>query len=60
MRLEDSSNGGFIAHNNSESLLVVEVKSKQHIDISLMELKKSFLTKINEAFSLGENGILKC
>ena len=28
VRLEDSSDGGFMVHNNSKSSLVVEVKSK--------------------------------
>ena len=28
VRLEDSLNGGFVVHHNSESSLVVEVKSK--------------------------------
>ena len=30
--LEDSPNGGFMVHHNSESSLFVEVKSKQHLD----------------------------
>ena len=40
VRLEDSSNGGFMVHHNSESSLVVEVKSTQHLHQSLMELKE--------------------
>ena len=36
VRLEDSLNGGFIVHNNSESSLVVEVKSKQQLDETLI------------------------
>ena len=43
VRLEDSSNGGFMVHHNSESSLVVEVKSKQHIDLALMEFKELVL-----------------
>ena len=35
VRLEDSLNGGFMVHHNSESSLVVEVKSKQHLDKSI-------------------------
>ena len=31
-RLEDSLNGSFVVHYNFESSLVVEVKSKQHLD----------------------------
>ena len=53
VRLENSPNGGFMVHNNSESSLIVEVKSKQHLDKSLMEFKESVLGKLNEAFSMG-------
>ena len=49
VRLEDSPNGGFMVHHNSDSLLVVEVKSKQHFDPLLMELKESVLGKVNES-----------
>ena len=45
--LEDSPNGGFMVHHHSESSLMVEVKSKQHLDQPLMELKESVLSKIN-------------
>ena len=38
---------------------MVEVKSKQHLDQSLMELKESVLGKHNESFSLGGGGILR-
>ena len=48
VRLADSPNDGFMVNNNSESSLVVEVKSKQQLDPSLMELKKSILGKLNE------------
>ena len=51
VRLEDSLNGGFMVHHNSESSLVVEVMSKQHLDQSLKELKESVLGKFNESFS---------
>ena len=43
VRLERSPNKGAIVHNNSESSLVVEVNSKQHLDQSLMELKELVL-----------------
>ena len=46
MRLEDSPNGGFMIHHNSESSLVVEVKSKQHLDKSLMEFKNQSLASL--------------
>ena len=50
--LEDSLNGGFMVHHNSESSLVVQVNSKQHLDKSLMQLKESVLGNLNEPFSL--------
>ena len=53
MRSKIFSNRGAIVHHNSESSLVVEVKSKQHLDLALMELKESVLVKLNESFSLG-------
>ena len=52
MRLEDSSNGGFMVHNKSQSSLVVAVKSKQHLEKSLMEFKESVLVKLSKTFSL--------
>ena len=36
VRLEDSSNGGFMVHHISKSSLEVEVKSKQHLDEPLI------------------------
>ena len=36
------------------------MKSKQHLDKSLMEFKEMVLGKINEAFSLGGYCILRC
>ena len=53
----NSPNYGFMVHNNSESSLVVEVKSKQHHDPSLMELKELKPGTLNELFSL--EGVLK-
>ena len=50
-RLEDSANGGFMVHQKSKTYLVVEVKSKQHLDQQLMELKESVLGKLNESLS---------
>ena len=38
LRLDDSPNGGFLVHYNSESSLVVDMKSKQHLDQTLIEL----------------------
>ena len=39
IQIEDSLNGGVVVYHNSESSLVVEVKSKKHLDQLLMELK---------------------
>lgn len=47
MRLENSLDGDFMVGNNSESSLVVEVKSKQHLDKSLMDFKELVLGKLN-------------
>ena len=52
--LEDSLDGCFMVHHNSESSFVDEVKSKQNLDQPLMELKKSFPGKLDESFSLGQ------
>ena len=53
VRLEDALNSGFIVYHNSESCFVVEVKSKQTLDQSLMKLKGSVFIKLNESFFLG-------
>ena len=58
VRLEDFSDGGFMVHHNSESYLVVEVKSKQHVDQPLMKFKELVLSKLNDSFFL--RGILYC
>ena len=49
--LEDSPN--CVVHDNSKSSLVVEGKSKQHLDPLLMELKESVLGKFYELFFQG-------
>ncbi|XP_015164045.1 uncharacterized protein [Solanum tuberosum] len=59
VQLRDSSKGGFMVHHCSESSLVVEVKSKQHLDTTLMELTESVLDKSVEAFSQGRDGVLR-
>ena len=41
-----------MVHDNSESSLVVEVKSKQHLDKSLIEFKEMVLRNLNVTFSL--------
>ena len=48
VHLEDSPNGSFMVHHNYDSLLVVEVKSKQHLDPQFMVLKASVQSKLNE------------
>ena len=40
VKLEYSSNCVFVVHNNSESSLAVEVKSKHHLDPLFIVLKK--------------------
>ena len=57
--MESASDEGVVVHPNSESSLVVEVKSKQHLDLALMELKGSVLGKMNESFTLKRDGVLK-
>ena len=37
----------------------MEVKSKKHFYPLLMDLKKSVLSKINESFSQGRDGVLR-
>ena len=53
VRSKYSPNGGLMVDQNSESLLVVEVKSKQHLNQPLIELKESVIGKFNDSFSLG-------
>ena len=56
VRSEDYPKGGFMVHHNPKSPLVVEVKSKKHLDpllLVLKELKESVLIKFNELFSQG-------
>ena len=59
VRLEDSPNGGFMVHHNYDSSLVVEVKSKQHLDPLLMEMKFSVLGKLNKSFSQWGDGVIR-
>ena len=42
-----------MVQKNSESSLVVEIKSKQHLDPLLMELWKQVLFKLKESFYRG-------
>ena len=52
-RLKSYPDGGAIVLHKSKTFLVVEVKSKQHLDLDLMEFKESVLRKLNGSFSLG-------
>ena len=47
-----------MVHHNSDSSLIVDVKSKKHLDPLLMELKKSVHGKLNESFSQRGDGVL--
>ena len=49
VQFEYSPDGCFMFHYNSNSSLVVEFKSKKHLDILLMKLKESVLGKLNES-----------
>lgn len=59
VRLVDSHKGGVIIQFSSNFSLVVDVKSKQHIDPILMDLKDSILGKFIEAFSQGGYAVLR-
>ena len=48
VRLESSPDEGAIVYHNTESCLVVEVNSDQHLDLALMKLKESVFGKLNE------------
>ena len=52
VRFKDVPNSGFMVHHNSKSSLLVEVKSKQHLDQPLMELMELVFGNLNELFSL--------
>ena len=56
--VDDSQNGGFMVHHNSILSLVVEVKSKQHLDQPLMEWKESVLGNLNESFFFEGRGVV--
>ena len=45
--------------HSSESSLVIDVKSNQHLDPLLMEFKDSVLNKNNKSFSYGKYGVLR-
>lgn len=51
VRSKDSQKGILVVHHNSQSSLVVEVKSKYDLGPPLMELKESVLCNFNVSFS---------
>ncbi|WMV18695.1 hypothetical protein MTR67_012080 [Solanum verrucosum] len=57
--LVDSTEGGVMVHNGSESSFVMDVKSKQDLNPLLVELKDSVLKKSVEAFSQGGDRVLR-
>ncbi|TMW99349.1 hypothetical protein EJD97_002703 [Solanum chilense] len=59
LRLEDSLNGVYMVHHKFESSIVIQVKSKQHLDKSLMQLKDSILGMLNDSSSLVEDCVLR-
>ena len=59
IRLEDYPICGSIVYHNFESSMVVEVKSRQHLNQPLMELKESVIGKLNESLLLGGDGVLR-
>ncbi|WMV30457.1 hypothetical protein MTR67_023842, partial [Solanum verrucosum] len=59
VQVVDSTKGGVMVHNGSESSFVMNVKSKQGLDPLLVELKESVLKKSIEAFTRGRDGVLR-
>ena len=59
IRSKDSSNGGFMDHHNSESSLLVEVKSMKHLDLSLMECKEYLFFVSLICHSPRQDGVLR-
>ncbi|XP_049406260.1 uncharacterized protein LOC125869904 [Solanum stenotomum] len=59
VQLVDSTKGGVMVHNGSESSFVSDAKSKQGLDPILVELKETVLKISIEAFSQGGDGVLR-
>ncbi|WMV45492.1 hypothetical protein MTR67_038877 [Solanum verrucosum] len=59
VRLMDSTKGGVVVHNGSESYFVTDVKAKQCLDPTFVELKEAVLRKSVEALSQGGDGATK-
>ncbi|WMV08347.1 hypothetical protein MTR67_001732 [Solanum verrucosum] len=58
VRLVDSTKCGFMVHTGSKSSFVENVKPKQGLDPTLVELKEVVLKKFLEAFSQGRDSVL--
>ncbi|KAH0650521.1 hypothetical protein KY284_030433 [Solanum tuberosum] len=56
---DDSTKGGVMLHNGSESYFAVDVKAKQGLDLTLVELKEAVLKKSVEVFSQEGDGVLR-
>ena len=59
VKLLGTMEGGMLVQNGSESSLLVDVKSKQDLDPSLVELKRLVDEKKIEVFSKGGDGVLR-
>ncbi|WMV08353.1 hypothetical protein MTR67_001738 [Solanum verrucosum] len=59
VRLVDSTKCGFMVHTGSKSSFVENVKPKQGLDPTLVELKEVVLKKFLEAFSQGRHSVLR-
>src|SRR5688572_31719175 len=59
VKLLGTMDGGMLVQNGSESSLIVDVKSKQDLDPTLVELKRLVDEKKVEVFSKGGDGVLR-
>lgn len=57
VRRSDSNENSIRVHNGSKSLLVANVKAKQDLGSTLVELKKLVVEKKVEVFSQGRDGM---
>jgi len=59
VRLVDSTKGGVMVHNGSKSSFMADVKAKQGLDPTLVELKEAVYKESMEVFSQGEDGVFR-
>ena len=59
VRLVDTPSGAVSIYSNSEYIFVLDFNAKKHQDQILMELKDLVLSKHNESFSLGRDGVFR-